>query len=110
MKAVLSRRRLLATLALLLAGGAVARSDDREEGDDEDHEEARRAVEGGQVKPLADILAEVSGRLDGDVVGVEFERKGGRYIYEFKVITAAGSLREVFVDAASAEILDNGDF
>jgi hypothetical protein len=63
-----------------------------------DHDRARRAVERGEALPLADILAR-------EVVGVSFERKKDRWIYEFKVIVAGGRLVEVYVDAASAEIL-----
>jgi uncharacterized membrane protein YkoI len=105
--AVLARRSLLLALALVLAGGFTAYADDENERDD-DHEQALHALEQGQVRPLADILADIGDQLDGDVVSVEFERSGNRYIYEFKVVTADGSLREVFVDAASAEILNVG--
>jgi uncharacterized membrane protein YkoI len=109
MKTVLSRRGLLLTLALLVAGGAVVHADEQGDRESEDHDEARRALEKGQVRPLADILADVSDQIDGEVVGVEFERRNGRYFYEFKVITASGSLREVLVDASSAEILSSED-
>lgn len=103
-----SRATMLA-LALLLAGGGLAFPDDGQDRDEHDHDEARRAVEEGRVRPLAEILAELAGQLGGKVVGIEFERKNERYVYEFKVITAAGRLREIRVDAASAEILDSED-
>jgi len=72
---------------------------------DRDHDRARRAVESGEALPLSDILAQVRPNLGGEVVGVSFERKRGRWVYEFKVIGAGGRLAEVYVDAASAEIL-----
>jgi uncharacterized membrane protein YkoI len=70
-----------------------------------DYERARRAVEQGEVLALAEILTRVRSDLGGEVVGVEFERKHDRWVYEFKVIDATGRLWEVYVDAATAAIL-----
>jgi uncharacterized membrane protein YkoI len=70
-----------------------------------DHERARRAVERGEALPLPDLLKRVRADLQGEVVGVSFERKRDRWVYEFKVIAPGGRLMEVYVDAASAEIL-----
>lgn len=89
----------------MLASGGLAHADDRENGDHHDHERARRALEEGRARPLAEILDRVRDRLGGEVVGVEFEREKGHYVYEFKVITPGGRLREVYVDAMTAEIL-----
>ncbi len=106
MKTGLDRRTLLLSLALLLAPAGIVLGDDDEEEDEHDHDRARHAVERGRARPLAEILARVRDRLQGEVVGVEIERKNGRYVYEFKVITAAGRLREVYVDAMTAEVLE----
>jgi uncharacterized membrane protein YkoI len=76
---------------------------------DRDHDQARWAVERGEALPLSDILARVRSDLGGEIVGVSFERKRGRWIYEFKVIGAGGRLVEVYVDAASAQILKRED-
>jgi uncharacterized membrane protein YkoI len=70
-----------------------------------DHERARAAVERGEALPLADILARVRPSLGGELVGVSFERKRGRWIYELKVIRAGGDLVEIYVDAATAAIM-----
>jgi len=109
MTTILNRRSFALALALALAGtGAVYGDDDREgrrRGDRRDHERARRALEEGRARPLADILTQVRGRLGGEVIDVEFDREDGRYIYELKVITPAGRLREIHVDALTAEIL-----
>lgn len=102
------RTALLLGLALAGAVGGLARADDRDghkDGHERDHERARRALEEGRARPLAEILEAVRGRLDGEVIGVEFDREDGRYVYEFKVVGADGRLREVYVDALSAEIL-----
>jgi uncharacterized membrane protein YkoI len=70
-----------------------------------DHDQGRRAVERGEALPLVDILARVRPGLRGEVVGVSFERERGRWVYELKVIETGGRLVQVYVDAASAEIL-----
>ena len=94
-----TRRQFVAGLAAALLP-ATARAD-RER----DYDRARRAVERGEALALADILTRVRSGLGGEVVGVEFERRRDRWTYEFKVIDPAGRLWEVYVDAATAEIL-----
>ncbi len=64
----------------------------------------RRAVEAGEIKSLADILASVRGKLPGEVAGVEIERARGRWIYEFRLVDDKGRLYEAYVDARSGEI------
>nr|WP_246789707.1 PepSY domain-containing protein [Bradyrhizobium sp. CCBAU 51765] len=64
----------------------------------------RRAVEAGEIKSLADILASVRGKLPGEVAGVEIERERGRWIYEFRLVDDKGRLYEAYVDARSGEI------
>lgn len=104
--AVLDRRALLLALALAFAGGGGALSGEDDEHDErEDHELARRALENGEVRPLSEILAGVRAEIEGELVGVEFDRIDGRYVYELKVISPSGRLREVRVDAQTAEIL-----
>lgn len=114
MTTLIGRRQFLLAVAALLAGGGAAYADDDkgdDEGDEDDHDRARRALEEGQARPLNEILVVVEDELGGRIVRVELERRRGRYIYEFRVITPSGELREVYVDAMSAEILkrDDGD-
>lgn len=108
MSIIRTRRTFLAALALMFAGAGLAHADDRNDGR-HDHDRARRALEEGRARPLAEILARVRNELGGEVVGVEFDHERGRYIYEFKVVTATGKLREVYVDAMTAEILKSED-
>lgn len=70
-----------------------------------EHDNARRAVERGEALPLVDILAKVRSDLGGEIVGVSFERKQDRWLYEFKVVEPSGRLVEVYVDAASGRVL-----
>ena len=100
------RKEFLLALAMLLplAGGSVAWSDGR---DDDDHDLAREALENDRAKPLVELLEMVEGRIDGEIVGIEFEREDGRYVYELKIVTPEGRLREIYVDAMTAEILSS---
>lgn len=87
---------------MLLAASAPASARPRRE---RDHDLARAALERGEALPLAEVLARVRPELGGEVVGVDFEREDGRWVYEFKVIGRAGRLEEVHVDAATARVL-----
>jgi uncharacterized membrane protein YkoI len=99
---MMTRRALLLASAALLSGAALASAEDDI---DDDHNEARRAVEQGRARPLAEILSRIQPRLGGKVIGVELEREHERYIYELKVVTAGGKLREIYVDATTGEML-----
>jgi uncharacterized membrane protein YkoI len=105
MKTSWSRRTILAVLAFLLAGGNIAYAEDLDGDDDYDHDRARHALEEGYARPLGDIMDLVGDQLGGQVVGIEFHGRDHHYIYEFKIITPDGELREVYVDALTGEIL-----
>ncbi|WLB92812.1 PepSY domain-containing protein [Bradyrhizobium japonicum USDA 135] len=85
---------------VLLASVPVAASDHDKGAPDA----VRRAVEAGEIKSLADILASVRGKLPGEVAGVEIERERGRWLYEFRLVDDKGRLYEAYVDARSGEI------
>jgi uncharacterized membrane protein YkoI len=72
--------------------------------DPRDLDAVRRAVERGEIRPLADILAAIRGKLPGEVAGVEIEQKNGRWLYEFRVVGSTGRLFEVYVDGRTGEI------
>lgn len=91
----------LMALLLVLAGPAA---DAVADGRKDDQDAARQAVERGEIKPLADILAAIRGKLPGDVVGVEIERKRDRWYYEFRVADPKGRLFEVYVNAQNGAI------
>ena len=88
---------LIAAAMLLGAGTGVA---------DSDHDAARRAVERGEIRQLAEILSSLRGRVEGDIVGVELEREHGRWVYEIKALDARGRRAKVYVDAQTGDILD----
>ena len=97
----------IGTAGLLVAGHAHAWYDDNDDdfGRHHDHDRARHAVERGEALPLSDILAQVGPELGGEVVGVAFRRRAGSWLYEFRVIAPTGQLTEVYVDAATARII-----
>lgn len=65
-----------------------------------DHDLVRRAVEAGQLKPLAEILAKVQAEHPGKVLDVDIERdRSGRRIYEIKLLRDDGRRWEIRVDA-----------
>jgi uncharacterized membrane protein YkoI len=96
---MVARRQFVIGLAALLTSAPVFAERER------DQDRARRAVERGEALALSDILARVRPSLGGEVVAVSFERKKERWIYEFKVIRPGGALVEVYVDAATAEVV-----
>ena len=96
-------------IAMLMAGLIVAGSTVASNADDDDardHEFARQALIDGRIRPLAEITEAFKAQFAGEIVGVELEVKGSNtFVYEFKVLTPEGKLKEVKVDAKSAKIL-----
>jgi uncharacterized membrane protein YkoI len=70
-----------------------------------DHDDARHAVERGDIRPLAEILATVRDKLPGEVVRVEIEQRDGHWRYEFRTIDPQGRLFDVFVDARTGDVV-----
>jgi hypothetical protein len=72
--------------------------------DSPDQNEVSRAVERGEIRPLADMLSMIRSKLPGEVVGVEIEHENGRWQYELRVVDASGRLFEVSMDARTGSI------
>jgi|SRR4051812_1512222 len=104
MKPVVSRRALLLGLVLVSADAGLAYGDDDDD-DDDDHNRATRAVGQGRALPLTAILKNVQARLGGEVIGVEFKRMRGLLLYKLKLVTPAGRLSEISVDATTGDIV-----
>jgi uncharacterized membrane protein YkoI len=86
---------------LLTAALAVpAQADDRR-----DHDRARAALQAGEVLPLQKVLQAVQRSHPGEVLEVELEREGGRWVYELKLLRKGGGLVRLEVDARTAEVL-----
>ncbi|MEI6558784.1 MAG: hypothetical protein WCO00_10285 [Rhodospirillaceae bacterium] len=102
--------RVLAIAAVLAAVASGAGAGER------DHDRARAAVEAGETRPLAEILASVGRDYPGEVIDVELEEGhhgwGGRghgedeppIIYEVKVRTADGRILKLCYDARTGAL------
>lgn len=88
----------LATLACVLSA-PVAQADD-------DHEIARRAVERGELLPLASILKQAEQEYPGRVLEVELETKRGRYFYEIEILLTDGRVVELTYDGKTGKLLE----
>lgn len=97
--------RVLTALLALVALAWPAKAGDDEHDERHKHpDQLREAVERGDIKPLSDVLRSVQPKLPGEIVGVEAEYKNGTWMYEFRVLSDAGRLYEVEVNAATAKI------
>jgi hypothetical protein len=75
-----------------------------------DQEVARRALQEGRARPLAEILAKAKESIRGDVIGVDLEEQDGAMVYELKVLRPDGELAEIRVDALTGAVLrQDGD-
>lgn len=107
------RAALLLALGAALVGPAAADDDhhdddhrgERERDGEVHHDRVRDALAKGSIKPLPDVLKAGEAAMPGQVVGVKLERKKGRLVYELKILASQGRLREVYIDAASLEII-----
>ena len=75
----------------------------------QDQEFARRALQEGRARPLADILAIAKDNIRGEVIGVELEERAGAMIYELRVLRPNGELVELYLDALTAAVLKQDD-
>lgn len=94
----------------LLARPAVADGDGKRRRDGAaqgqlQQDQVLEAVKRKDIRPLAEIQAAAEKAMPGQVVGVEIKRRDGKFVYEFKIVAARGRLREIYVDAATLEIL-----
>lgn len=93
---------LLLTVGLLpSATGALA--------DDIGHEAARRLVEAGKIRPLSEVLDEVSRQVPGKLLETELENEDGLIVYEIKILRTGGRVQEIEVDASTGRILSIED-
>lgn len=94
-------------VALSVAPPIGAQADDDD--DALEHEEARRALEQGLVRPLEQIIVEARKHVEGDLIEVELEREGDRYIYELEFIQPSGQIIELQLDAKTMAIVEDDD-
>lgn len=73
--------------------------------DTRDHERARSAVRAGEALPLPALLEKLQRTHPGQVLELELERDGGRWIYEVKLLQANGQLLTLELDAGTGQVL-----
>ena len=72
---------------------------------DSDHDRARQALEAGEILPLKTVLERLARDTPGQVMEVELERSGERWIYEIKLLQPGGALIKLKVDARDATVI-----
>jgi uncharacterized membrane protein YkoI len=93
---------LMAALAITAFSSGQGHADGKKNlNQDQVHE----LVKSGEIRPLDDVLAAAAKVVPGQVIKVEVERKRGRLIYELKIISDRGRVHEVYVDAATLDIV-----
>ena len=70
-----------------------------------DQDRARAALQAGEVLSLRTILERVESDYPGQVIEAELERKGGRWVYELKLVQTGRQVIKLEIDASSAEVL-----
>jgi uncharacterized membrane protein YkoI len=102
MKSTALRRSLLvaALLAAALPFAPLAARADKS-----DHVEARELLRRGEILPLSAILTVAAQKVAGDVVEVELEHKDAGWQYEVKVLTSAGEVKKLVLDARDGKVL-----
>jgi uncharacterized membrane protein YkoI len=97
----LRRTALLAAIAVTFLGLAPLAV----RADKSDHVEARELLKRGQILPLPAILAAAAKQVPGDVIEVELEHEEEGWQYEVKVLTAAGAVKKLVLDARDGTVL-----
>jgi uncharacterized membrane protein YkoI len=96
---------LLGALGLSVSLGLA---DERKRRPD-DHAAVREALQRGEVLPLMKILAIASKAVPGDVIEVELEDESEALLYEIKILTSTGRVREVKIDARTGAVVSIED-
>jgi uncharacterized membrane protein YkoI len=73
--------------------------------DKDDHVEARALLQRGEILPLMRILEIAQRRVPGDVIEVELEREDSGWEYKVKVLTPAGLVRKITLNARDGAVL-----
>ena len=93
------KRLLLACAMFALAAVSPSMGDAREH-HHRDSEIARSALQRGEVLPIPRVLTLAAQYLPGDVVDVRLDpRRSGDLLYRIRVLTHAGHIEELVLDA-----------
>ena len=98
-----SLRLAVCLMALLL--GFAATPAKAQPANASDHDRARAAARAGQILPLPKVLASIRPNYPGEVLDVDLEQSGERWLYEIKLLQDGGQLRKLIVDASTGTVL-----
>lgn len=100
-------------LLALVAGGTVPGvvAKDKEKDKEKQHDTIREALKRGEVLPLEKILAIAEQHVAGEIIEIELERSKEVtvLIYEIKILTPTGRVRELKIDARTGTVLEIED-
>lgn len=85
-------------------GGSGGDGDDDRDTDG-DLDDVQDAVGRGEIRSLGPVREAVGREFGGEIIGIDIERRKGRWFYEFKIVDAGGRLLEVEVDARTARVV-----
>ncbi len=91
---------LLSTLSVGMSTGLADKRDKKNE-----HNVVREALQRGEVLPLEKILTIAKEQVPGDVIEVELEDEKQALVYEIKILTSTGRVREVKIDARTGKVI-----
>lgn len=97
---------LLGALGLCVSLGVA---DERKHRRPDDHTAVREALQRGEVLPLMKILALANKEVPGDVIEVELEDESETLVYEIKILTSTGRVREVKINARTGAVVSIED-
>jgi uncharacterized membrane protein YkoI len=89
----------------MLAAGAAGAEDPQEGESDHDQDRALEALQRGEILPLDKVLAGLGQNHPGELIGVELERRRGRWVYEVRLIDGSGRLIDLDLDARSGKVI-----
>ena len=72
---------------------------------DSDYLEARKLYESGKILSLEEIIEKVKTHHPGRILEAELENKSGQLIYELEILGKDGIVKEIYVNAETAEII-----
>jgi len=96
---------LLGMLAMSVSSGIAGEKKHRPG----EHNAVREALQRGEVLPLVKILTIATKEVPGDVIEVELEDEREALVYEIKILTSTGRVREVEIDARTGTVLSIED-
>jgi uncharacterized membrane protein YkoI len=92
-------------LSALALSGSASMAAEKAPRRPQEHDTVREALRRGEVLPLVKILAIANKQVPGDVIEVELEDEDRALIYEIKILTSTGRVREVKIDARTGTVL-----